>query len=233
MIKAAVLGSGSKGNSVWVEVNGQAMLLDNGFSYKELSKRLIAINRRPSQISKIYISHPHLDHQGGCKSFFGKHPETIVYRDGKGKNDYITPFKLDHDVDCYGFAINDGEGNKLVYSPDSVSIPCDSLHHYIDATAIIVEANHDISLLIDSSYNDDLKLRINSTHMENSKCGDLLSLIAWKGLSRVVLFHLSENANQPLLAEYEARRGLTEAGFSDVAITVASQKEPTELFIMI
>ncbi|MBL0716856.1 MAG: MBL fold metallo-hydrolase, partial [Desulfosarcina sp.] len=40
MVKVCVLGSGSKGNAVYINLGGYEILIDAGFTYKELNRRL-------------------------------------------------------------------------------------------------------------------------------------------------------------------------------------------------
>ncbi len=65
----SVLGSGSRGNSVYIESGKTGILIDAGFSGKELAKRLNLINRDLSDIKTICITHEHNDHIRGNQSF--------------------------------------------------------------------------------------------------------------------------------------------------------------------
>jgi len=231
MIRVSVLASGSKGNAVYVEVDGQGFLLDCGLNYKTLKKRLDDINRDPSWISKIFISHSHGDHIGGVDVFQNRHQIVPVYFGGGAASSptdkfKIEPFLLAHDEPCCGFRITDTDGNVLVYSPDSVTIPCDSLRHYLDASIIIQEFNYDTSMLLaNTKYPDDLRIRISETHMTNESAGDLLEVVGSDKLEHVICFHLSESNNSPELAKYEAIRGLKAAGCSPCQVTVYVAKQ--------
>ena len=231
MIKFAVLGSGSKGNSVWVDIDGKQILLDCGFTYKALHRRLAIINKSPEDIKEIYITHCHGDHHGASVKWFEKHGVPIR-TEGH--------FKLSHDNDapCVGYRIEDKDGNSLVYVTDTGGIPCDALPYLIDANALIIEANHDTVKMIKGPYPDDLKERVFYTHMRNEQTADVLRLVAWGGLEYVVLYHLSEVNNEPKLAEYEARMALLEAGgwgfdaLDRCKIVVAKQNEPTGIMVV-
>ena len=39
-MRICVLGSGSKGNAIYIESRGNALIIDQGFSYREIKKRL-------------------------------------------------------------------------------------------------------------------------------------------------------------------------------------------------
>ena len=64
-MKFAVLGSGSQGNSVYIESGRTGLLIDNGFSGKELANRLAQIGRSIDNISAVCITHEHNDHVAG------------------------------------------------------------------------------------------------------------------------------------------------------------------------
>lgn len=61
----SVLGSGSRGNCVYIEEGQTAILIDNGFSGKELEQRLRAIGRTLDNIAAICVTHEHNDHVNG------------------------------------------------------------------------------------------------------------------------------------------------------------------------
>ena len=61
----SILSSGSRGNSIYVESGDTRLLVDNGLSYKELTKRMAAIGRTPDQLTAVVVSHCHGDHVDG------------------------------------------------------------------------------------------------------------------------------------------------------------------------
>ena len=60
------LGTGSRGNSTLLEAGGVCVLLDQGFSGRQLEKRLNRMNLTPEDIDCIMISHHQGDHGGGA-----------------------------------------------------------------------------------------------------------------------------------------------------------------------
>ncbi len=56
------LGSGSRGNSTLLKSGSTMVLIDCGFSLKQLELRLSRINVNPLEIDGIFITHHHLDH---------------------------------------------------------------------------------------------------------------------------------------------------------------------------
>ena len=64
-MKFSVLGSGSKGNCTLIESGSTRILIDAGFSGKEINRRLALIDRSPQDLNAILITHEHGDHVGG------------------------------------------------------------------------------------------------------------------------------------------------------------------------
>ena len=62
------LGSGSGGNATLIEasqgITSTTLLVDCGFSLRELSRRLARAGRRPEDIAAIFVTHEHGDHVG-------------------------------------------------------------------------------------------------------------------------------------------------------------------------
>jgi phosphoribosyl 1,2-cyclic phosphodiesterase len=70
ILRFAVLGSGSDGNAIVIESHSNnrctRLLLDCGFSVKELDKRLKCIGLSANQLNAILITHEHQDHAMGA-----------------------------------------------------------------------------------------------------------------------------------------------------------------------
>jgi phosphoribosyl 1,2-cyclic phosphodiesterase len=71
------LGSGSEGNALLVEVvEGQStsrVMVDCGFTLKEIERRLCAAEIEPASLSGIVVTHEHGDHVGGVFKLAKKH----------------------------------------------------------------------------------------------------------------------------------------------------------------
>lgn len=247
MIKFAILGSSSSGNSVFVQVDDTQILLDCGFSFKKTKQKLATLGKNIDEIQAVFISHAHGDHYRGLHLLEKNNHTLSIYNDFSGKENpnmchgktiifgsaAIIPIKMDHDVPCFGFVVIDRQGNKLAYITDTDTIPCESLEYLIGCQAIIVEANHDTETLLESSYPTDTKHRAFNTHLRNEQMADLLRLVAWGGLEIVALYHLSVVANNPKLAEYEARSALDAYGCGGCRVVVADKNEVSELLVVI
>lgn len=69
-MRFASLGSGSEGNALLVEASSGTtttrVLLDCGFSGKEVARRLERLNCRVEDLDAIVITHEHSDHIGSA-----------------------------------------------------------------------------------------------------------------------------------------------------------------------
>lgn len=68
-MKIIVLGSGSKGNSTFIDFGNKKILIDVGFSYKQIESKLEQINVKANEIDALLITHDHNDHVYGLKVF--------------------------------------------------------------------------------------------------------------------------------------------------------------------
>lgn len=65
MVRVTVLGSGSKGNCTAVSTSRTRIVLDAGFSAKEIVKRMRLSGEEPEKLDAILITHEHQDHVQG------------------------------------------------------------------------------------------------------------------------------------------------------------------------
>ena len=64
-VKFTILGSGSAGNSAYLETEEARVLVDVGFSPRQIRQRLAGIGRAPENLTAILITHEHSDHVQG------------------------------------------------------------------------------------------------------------------------------------------------------------------------
>lgn len=205
MIRLSILGSGSKGNAVWVQVDSYGMLFDAGISHKAIKDRLLDIDKIISKdVQEVFISHEHGDHNKAVKLIKKNYPVIPVFHQQGGghKNVKAVPLQHDDDLACVGFTVRDNSGNKLAYIPDTKDLDEDALGMLFDCSIIIFEFNYDLKMLIeDCPYPDDLKERIAAAHMENSNAASIISCLTEggkeKGLQYLIPFHLSRTNNRP------------------------------------
>jgi phosphoribosyl 1,2-cyclic phosphodiesterase len=93
---------------------------------------------------------------------------------------------------------------------------------------LLFEANHDITLLRESSRTWALKQRIlsSSGHLSNEDSARLLEEIVSTGLKELVLGHLSQDCNRPEIALNQVNQAV---GDKDVCVRVSSQESITRI----
>ncbi len=107
------------------------------------------------------------------------------------------------------------------------------LSHLQKLDAILLEANHDINMLLAGGYPYPLKQRIlgDFGHLSNERSGQLLSDILHDDMKHIFLGHLSQENNVPELAYETVRLEVTLADNpyrgSDFPIEIAKRGEPS------
>ena len=61
-VRLTILGSGSSGNCAYVETEETRVLIDAGFSLRQIRQRLATIGRAPENLTGILVTHEHSDH---------------------------------------------------------------------------------------------------------------------------------------------------------------------------
>ena len=221
-MKFCVLGSGSRGNCTYVETGCGGILIDAGFSGREIARRLAIIDRTPEQLGAILVTHEHNDHIAGV-GVLSRRYNLPVYANlptmkaaekklGKLFAFYefhtgtpfdllecrIHPFGVSHDTaDPVGFIL-ENNGLTLGYCTDTGRIT--KLMQYLlgQCHGLILEANHDPQMLQEGPYPLSLQQRVRSSHGHLAN-GDAASFIhSLQGpLQALVLAHLSETNNHP------------------------------------
>lgn len=247
-MKFAVLSSGSKANSTYIEAGGTAVLIDCGLSAKETEKRMGLLGLRPEGLSAILITHEHSDHVYGVSVFSRRYKLPVFANKRTAKKlksvfaheQFATghefdigalkvhPFSIAHDaVDPVGFTIR-GDGLQFSQATDLGRITTLVEDAVRGAHALVLESNHDEDMLRDCHYPWELKQRISSTHghLSNHTAASFLSHVKHPEMRHVVLGHLSENSNTPELAVTTLDRYLSKDDFSSFCCGSVYQSTP-------
>jgi phosphoribosyl 1,2-cyclic phosphodiesterase len=233
-MKFSVLGSGSKGNCTLVESGSTRLLIDNGFSGKEIIGRLNRLGLAPELLTAVVITHDHDDHIKGigvlarrlnlpvyannathkaAEHRIGKLPAPREFGTGEPfviDGLQVHPFSVSHDTaDPVGFVVSDGNSS-LGYCTDTGKITQLIKHHLQKCQALVLEANHDVQMLQAGPYPLALKQRVLSSrgHLANGDSVDLAAHLAEHQLQLLVLAHLSAINNHPDLVQEVVRRRL-------------------------
>ncbi len=253
MMMFSVLGTGSKGNCVYIETEESSLLIDAGFSGREIDRRLKCLGKSLEDVDGILVTHEHNDHIHGvgvisrrCKVPVFANEGTYRGASGRLGTLYrqcefetgsrfvfrdlsIKPFRVFHDtLDPVGFVV-EKNGYCLGYCTDTGKASHLMENQLKRCGALVLEFNHDPFMLKDGPYPPALKQRVRSSHghLANGDAASFLATVFHDDLKHVVLAHLSETNNIPMLALKEARKVLPQECCCN--LLVGSQNEPTEL----
>ena len=261
-MRVCSIASGSSGNCIYIGDKDTNILIDAGISRKRIAEGLLAIGVRPQELDGIFITHEHIDHIQGVnmmvkmfgvpvyataptldairrkdkqgiismKHLYEVHPDKRI----KLKNMEITPFSIPHDAaDPVCYTVNAGKYKAGVVT----DLGCYNNYitgHLEGSDILMLEANHDISMLEAGKYPYTLKCRIlgSKGHLSNEDSGKLLCRLLSKRLKYVFLAHLSKENNYPELA-YQAVKcqiweelGINELPFQ---MSVANRDTPSAM----
>ena len=245
------LGTGSRGNSTLLEAGGVCVLLDQGFSGKQLEKRLNRMNLSPSDIDCIMISHHHGDHGGGAAIAQKKWGIQILANERTAMELNLDPMKTTYfgsldlirvgdelsiltvpvphsGSDNVAFVAN-YRGERAAVITDLGSWTDELVKHVHNCQHISIEANYDEDLLNNGPYPFSLKERIRSRggHLSNKQTGEFLAEVCTENTRSIVLTHLSEKNNSPHLAESTILYHIGEFFSGDIDISLQDGPEKT------
>lgn len=237
-LRATVLGSGSSGNSLAVQWNGETLLLDCGFSAQETERRLSAAGIDPASVRAILVSHEHSDHIRGVRvlasrrhipvyasrgtriasGLDGNVPEvrSLVPGDSLAIGSVtVTAFRTSHDAaEPLGFRFEGPCGSALGVLTDTGTVTGEAREALSGCDVLAIESNHDPEMLEYGPYPWFLKRRISSAegHLSNDAAAELIAELASDRLQRVVGTHLSSTNNTSRLATVSLGRALARLG---------------------
>ena len=231
------------------------MLIDQGFSHKQLKERLDSRGFDQSRIKAILVTHEHEDHIKGV-GITARKLDIPVYGTmgtlGTKKNIFnggehilpiesgtsfsigaleILPFTVSHDaVDPVQFCVFSGK-KKVAAATDLGFVSKLVEERLRDSDIVVVEANHDVDMLKNGAYPWELKQRIMSRfgHLSNRNAADLIFNLSHGKTKRVVLAHLSEENNTAECAEKAVREVFEQFDRQLRSLIIAAQNEATSV----
>lgn len=237
MLRYAILGSGSSGNS-YVFTDGQhSILIDQGYSVAELKRRLERFAIPLETVSAVFVTHLHPDHAKGTGTLARMQGKSIYLHSRAVEKEPVVFAKLGIPPTCLNtvlpyemievgpFALfcfetsHDSQGSvgwSITYGDESAMILTDTglyteehLQLAKDATLLFLEANYDEAMLKHGPYPYYLKARISGElgHLSNDQALHFLDESKFSG-KHVYFVHLSDVNNNPDLLETAAGQTL-------------------------
>ena len=254
MARFCSLYSSSSGNSTYVGMADEGVLVDVGVSLKKLEEAAEFQGIDLSTVKGVFITHEHSDHVKGLKPFLSRY-KVPVFSSAKTLEKLCEEGLIPCGAECIEMGNVQLAGNIQVkafrtshdtpvslgysfYLPDERKISvCTDLGYVSDevfsainkSDLILLESNHDLAMLRYGSYPFHLKQRILSEHghLSNEACADTSAKLLSGGTTRFVLGHLSHENNTPdkAYAETFSKLDMTGARINiDYTLTVAGDK---------
>ena len=244
-LAVCTLASGSKGNATYISDGETSILIDAGLSGIEIQRRLASRDLSPEDMDAIIVTHEHSDHIRGVGILsrrynlpvfinpkthkacprLGRLHETRPFECGTTfhVNDMaVHPFAISHDAeDPAGFTI--GQNGTTIGIATDLGIATAMVRQHLKRCALLIlEANHDLTMLETGPYPWPLKQRIRGRtgHLSNPDSKKLLEELQHDNLQHVILGHLSEINNTPQKAFDEVSGAITRC---NAELTVADQ----------
>jgi phosphoribosyl 1,2-cyclic phosphodiesterase len=227
MIRFSILGSGSRGNASLVESRDTLLLLDCGFSYRELVKRMAVVGRLPQDLTAVLITHEHSDHISGLSVLAAKHAlpvymtmgtrlamktplsaqsakNLVVVRPGQAVQIgaiSVMPFAVPHDAREPAQYLFSSSRRRIAFLTACGAVTPHIRDTIATPDALVIECNHDEDMLRSGSYPHSLKKRIAGGygHLSNRETVALIQQMDHGRIQSLVGAHLSDENNCPEL----------------------------------
>ncbi|MBT3193034.1 MAG: MBL fold metallo-hydrolase [Verrucomicrobia bacterium] len=258
-LQLCVLASGSSGNCTYVGSEKTHILIDAGLSGKATTERLVDVGVDPESIHAICLTHEHDDHKASLHVLHRRYGVSLYSNSGTIEalsrnpklntlpwNVFTTgqpftigdlvlePFRVPHDsYDPVGFVVSCGEVRVGVAT--DMGMATELIRQRLrNCGALVLESNHDETMLRESSRPWALKQRISGRqgHLSNEKAGSLIAEVAGDTLRTVFLAHLSRDCNTPDLAMRTVQQVLGREGCSHIDVKMTHASRASEITIV-
>ena len=220
--------SSSSGNCNLLVCGETRILIDMGISVQKLRRWLQTIDLELQDLTAVLLTHEHIDHVKGIKTFVKRYETPIYATYGTANAIYQTvPEAMGHITEYYGdeslqigeltidtfltphdaeesvgFVFH-GSGLSFGYATDLGFVPRTIQKKLVGCVTVLLESNHDLYMLQTGPYPYYLKQRVRGArgHLSNDDSACLAAALAREGTRRFLLAHLSKTNNEPRLAK--------------------------------
>lgn len=227
MLRFCSLGSGSRGNGTLVSSGSAGILIDCGFSLRDLERRLGLADVSLADISAILVTHEHADHAQGVMRAARAAGAAVLATAGTWRGMRVQPRAEDHVIvaeqafTLAGLEVlpvtvphDAREPVQFLFEQNAVrlGVLTDLGHpsaHVVErfrgCDGLLLEYNHDVDMLRTGAYPPALKRRVGGAfgHLANAQASALLAALQPERLQVVLAGHLSEQNNTRQLASSE------------------------------
>lgn len=226
----ASLGSGSRGNATVVQAGESCVLVDCGFTLKEMQRRAQQRQFDLTCLDAILVTHEHSDHASGV-AVLARHYDIPVYL----THGTLATGRIEN---CPNLRVFNGDTQFPIgaFTVRAVTVPHDarepvqycfeSAHQragvltdlgsvtshvrdaFDDCDLLLLEFNHDRQLLSQGPYPLSLKRRVGGDwgHLSNTQAGQLLGQLNLQRLKHLAIAHISEKNNSRDCVEAQLRQ---------------------------
>lgn len=258
-VRFTVLGSGSGGNSAYIEAGETRLLVDAGLTGRQIRARLASIGRTPETLSGILLTHEHSDHAKGLKMIAAKlgipvycnrltleeiqaqaecQFDAKVFQTGESFEAgevTVKSFSVPHDaLDPAGFVVCT-EAGKIGFLTDLGHATRSVIDRVKDVAVLVLETNYDQKLLQEDAKRPwSVKQRICSRHghLSNDAAAAAMEGIVSDHLKHVFLAHLSRDCNSPELARQAVAKRLETMGATHLNLISTQQDRPCNTLLL-
>ena len=244
--------SGSSGNASLIKYKNTSILIDCGVSGKKLIENLSSADISGDEIDAILVTHEHSDHIAGVGVISRRFDVPLYATEKTYKSMNIGNIRRDNikvieknsdfeigDISVHSFPIPHDAADPVGYSflcgskkysvATDIGVMTDCIFQAISGSDyIMLEANHDIDMLMYGDYPLELKKRIlgDRGHLSNDAAAKSAVELLKSGTKHIMLSHLSDKNNAPSVAYKTVENEFSKCGAvvgKDIGLCVANR----------
>jgi len=215
-----VLGSGSRGNASILKYDETTILLDAGFTLREITGRIAAAGYTADEIDAIVTTHYHSDHINSATMLGRKYDIPVycsqsarpyLFKRARGgfnnirvfehqfqiKQMSVTAIPVPHDATGTVAFFISANSRMMTLATDLGSVPEELIPYLQKSQVWVLESNHDPDMLWSGPYPEDLKVRVASDygHLSNTQSFASVEKNRLDDTEAIVFAHLSQENN--------------------------------------